>query len=133
MADRPRIKLIIARLGKKFLALMVSEGSHLCSQKLASSPLVLIRNRCTSVSIVTRLRVGRLGFDSPQGQRVFFFFYATASRLALGPTQPPLQLVPGVKRPGREADHSPPSNTAVKNAWNVPPPQFLMVWCSIKQ
>jgi len=37
---------------------------------------------------------------------------------ALGPTQPPIQGVPGalwgVKRPGREADHSPPSNDEVK-------------------
>jgi hypothetical protein len=39
------------------------------------------------------------------------------------PTQPPVQWVPGslslvVKRPGREADHSPPSNAQVKNAWS---------------
>jgi hypothetical protein len=26
--------------------------------------------------------------------------------------------LPGVKRPGREADHSPSSNDKVKNAWN---------------
>jgi hypothetical protein len=25
---------------------------------------------------------------------------------------------PGVKRPGRETDHSPPSNAEVKNAWS---------------
>jgi hypothetical protein len=36
-----------------------------------------------------------------------------------GPTQPPIQWVPGalslgVKRPGREADHSPPSSAEVK-------------------
>jgi hypothetical protein len=36
------------------------------------------------------------------------------------PTQPPLQWVPealflGVKRPWREADHSPPSSAEVKN------------------
>jgi hypothetical protein len=35
------------------------------------------------------------------------------------PTQPPIQWVPGalslgVKRPGGEADHSPPSNVGVK-------------------
>jgi hypothetical protein len=38
---------------------------------------------------------------------------------ALGLTQPPIQQVPGalslgVKRPGREVDHSPPSNVEVK-------------------
>jgi hypothetical protein len=27
-------------------------------------------------------------------------------------------LSPGVKWPGREADHSPPSSTEVKNAWS---------------
>jgi hypothetical protein len=37
----------------------------------------------------------------------------------LGPTQPPTQWVPGalslgVKRPGREADHSPPASAEVK-------------------
>jgi hypothetical protein len=42
----------------------------------------------------------------------------TASRMALGPTQPPIQGVPGslslgVKRPGREADHSSPSSAEV--------------------
>jgi hypothetical protein len=41
------------------------------------------------------------------------------SRTALGPTQPPIQWVPGalslgVKRPRREADHSPPSSAEVK-------------------
>jgi hypothetical protein len=39
----------------------------------------------------------------------------TVSRTALVPTQPPIQWVSGalslgVKRPGREADHSPPSS-----------------------
>jgi hypothetical protein len=41
---------------------------------------------------------------------------------ALGPTPPPAQRVPeslslGIKRPGREADHSPPSSAEV-NAWS---------------
>jgi hypothetical protein len=41
----------------------------------------------------------------------------------LGPTQPSIQWVQGafslgVKRPGHEADHSPPSSAEVKNAWN---------------
>jgi hypothetical protein len=47
------------------------------------------------------------------------FLFCTASRTALEPTQPPIQGVLGtlsleVKRPGREADHSPPSSVEVK-------------------
>jgi hypothetical protein len=42
---------------------------------------------------------------------------------ALGPTQPPIHWAPGalflgVKRPGREVDHSPPCSAEVKNAWS---------------
>jgi len=42
--------------------------------------------------------------------------YITSKR---GPTQPPIHWVPGglflgVKRPGREADHSPPSSAEIK-------------------
>jgi hypothetical protein len=56
------------------------------------------------------------------GRRGFLLF-ATASRPPLGLTQPPIQwepgaLIPGVKRPGREADYSPPSSAEVKNAWS---------------
>jgi hypothetical protein len=47
----------------------------------------------------------------------------TSSRPVLGPTQPPIQWVPGalslgVKRPGREADNSLPSSAEVKNMWS---------------
>jgi len=45
------------------------------------------------------------------------------SRVAPGPTHPPIQWVAGalplgVKRPEREADHSTPSSADVENAWN---------------
>jgi len=48
------------------------------------------------------------GFESRQGLGIFLFI--TASRTALGPTQPPMQCATGalslaVKRLGREADH----------------------------
>jgi hypothetical protein len=53
------------------------------------------------------------GFDSRQ--RLGIFLFVTLSRSALEPTQPPIQWVPGdlslgVKRPGLEAKHSPPSS-----------------------
>jgi len=49
--------------------------------------------------------------------------FATASRPALGPTQPPIQwaqvdLCPGIKRPGHGADHSPLSSAGVKTMWS---------------
>jgi hypothetical protein len=48
-----------------------------------------------------------------------FFFFATASKPALRPTQPPVQWVPdslslGAKRPAREADYSPPYRAEVR-------------------
>jgi hypothetical protein len=48
------------------------------------------------------------------------FLFSTTSISALGLNQPPVQCVPaapslGVKRPRREADHSPTSSVKVKN------------------
>jgi hypothetical protein len=52
-------------------------------------------------------------------QGLGIFLFTTASRPALGPTQPPIQWVKRilsleVKRTGREADHSHPSSAEVK-------------------
>jgi hypothetical protein len=82
-------------------------------------------------------RYGVLRFASRQGLGIFFS--TAASRTALGPTQPPIQWAPGalslgVKRPGREADHSPPSSAEVKNAWSYTsiPHYVFMSWCLVK-
>jgi hypothetical protein len=69
------------------------------------------------------LRVWQPEFDSWQGQS---FLFSIASRLALGPTQSPIQCIPvalspGVKRLKREADHSFSSSTEVKNGGAIPP------------
>jgi hypothetical protein len=54
-----------------------------------------------------------------------------------GPTQPPIQWVPGAispeeKRPGREADHSPPPSAEVKDSEAIPTLTYVfMVWCLI--
>jgi hypothetical protein len=60
-----------------------------------------------------RLRAGRSGGSSPGRGKEFF------SSSPPRPTQPPIQWSSGalslrVKRPGREADHSPPSSAEVK-------------------
>jgi hypothetical protein len=52
-------------------------------------------------------------------REVGIFLFDTVSRPTLGPTQPPIQLIPvvlslRVKRPERKADHSPPSSAEVK-------------------
>ena len=65
----------------------------------------------SSVGIATDY--GRDGPGSnPGGDEIF-----RPSRSALGPTQPPVKWVPGLSRgkvrPGRAADHSPPSSAAV--------------------
>jgi hypothetical protein len=78
--------------------------------------------------------IGVLGFDSRR--RLAVFLFTIASRRALGPTQPHIQWVPGalslgVRQPGREADHSPPSSAEVKMRGAIPPlPQYAFTaWC----
>jgi hypothetical protein len=80
---------------------------------------VPIKSRVISVGIA-------LGYGlDDRGSRVRFpagagnFLFTTVSRPALVPTEPPIQwlkgaLSLGVKRPGREADHSSPSSAEVK-------------------
>jgi hypothetical protein len=61
------------------------------------------------------------------------FLFSTSSRPALGSAQPPTNgywgaLYPGVKRPGREADHSPQTSAEVKKTWiytSTPPYVFI--------
>jgi hypothetical protein len=72
----------------------------------------ILRNRDSSVSIATGYELD--GRGSIPG-RAKFFLFSTASRPALVPTQSAVQWVTeaislGVNRPGRDADHSPPSS-----------------------
>jgi hypothetical protein len=62
------------------------------------------------------------------------YMFSTASAPALGSTESPIQWIPGalsprVKRPGREADHSPPSRAACR--CNCTPPYGIMAWCRL--
>jgi hypothetical protein len=87
------------------------------------------RSRVSSGSIVSDYGLDdrAIGFRSPARAKDF----SSVSRPVLGPTQPPLQWVPGVlspgvlspgvlspgvkARPGRDADLSPPSSAEVEN------------------
>jgi hypothetical protein len=96
-------------------------------QPLAAPVYLKVRVRCASILFheyniqLSGISLGYgldvRGFESWQGLGIFLF--TTASRPAVGPTQPPIQWVPGapspgVKRPEPEADHSPPSSAEVK-------------------
>jgi hypothetical protein len=70
----------------------------------------------------------REGLDGPGSIPVSgkIFLFSTASRPTLGPTQPLIQwatgaLSPGIKRQGREPDHSPPSTAKVMNGGYIAP------------
>jgi hypothetical protein len=78
-----------------------------------------LRRRGKSVS--DKAAVWTTGFRIPTAAGILVF--ATVSRLALGPTQPPIQKVLGnpstrVKQMGREADDSTPFTADVNNAWS---------------
>jgi hypothetical protein len=50
-------------------------------------------------------------------------------------TQPPVQwasgaLSPGVKRPGHEVDHSPPTSAEVKKVWIYTSTPHMPSWCT---
>jgi hypothetical protein len=106
---------------------MEHEGSLPCSQEPATGPCpesdkfvttkFLSHDSSAGIALGYGLDDRVLGFDSRRGLGIFLF--STASRPALGSTQPPIQWVPGalslgVKRLGREADRSPPSSADVK-------------------
>jgi hypothetical protein len=86
-------------------------------QKLIIIQTVLI---IISVGYSDGLRAGRAGFDSRQGKH---FLFSITSRTAVSSTYP---LGDGgsfseVKGPGRETNHSHPSNVEAKNDGVIPP------------
>jgi hypothetical protein len=82
----------------------------------------ITRSRESVVSLATSYRLnGReVGVLISVGCRIF----SKSSRSVLRSIQPPIQLIPGalspgVKRPSREVDHSPPTSAEVKKNVNL--------------
>jgi len=71
--------------------------------------LVSMVGRDSSVGIATGYRLDGPGIKSLWGRD-----FPHLSIPALGPIQPPVQLVPGVKRLGCDVDHPPTSSAEVK-------------------
>jgi hypothetical protein len=83
---------------------------------------------------LSQLNPTPLYFSKTHLNILFKNFLFSMFRLALGSTQPPIQCVPGafppgIKRPVREADHSPPCSAEVKMTWiytSTPPYVFML-------
>jgi hypothetical protein len=70
-----------------------------------------------------RLNDRGVGIQVPVGVRIFTYVQTSS-----GVTQPPIERVPGVKRPGREADHSTSASAEVRKIWiytTTPPNAFM--------
>jgi hypothetical protein len=102
------------------------------------APLIPLRGSLSRYSDWLRARRPRGQSWSPGGGKNIRF--SISSRPALGPTQPPIQWVPGalspgVKLPGRKANHSPPTSAEVTKMWvyqyTSTPPYAVMAQCLI--
>jgi hypothetical protein len=109
-------------------------------QKVSERPIIrahifiyivvtLLKSRDSEVGIATSYGLEDRGFGVrvPVGSRIF----STSSRPALGPLIQwvPGALSPGVKQPGREADHSSATRAEVKKTWiyrSTPPYTFTV-------
>jgi hypothetical protein len=120
----------VSQLSRKCGSLDISQP---CGPSWPVTGIALHLSRDSAVSIATGygLEDREVGVRVPAESTLF----STLSRLAQGPTQPPMEWVPGAlspgaKQPGREADHSPPASTEVKKTWiytSSPPYVFMAV------
>jgi hypothetical protein len=90
-------------------------------------------SRDSAVGIATGCGLDDRGVGVPSPSGIKNFLFSTSSRPGLGPTQPPIQWVPGalspgVKPPGHEANHSPTASVEDKKMWiyTSTPPYALM-------
>jgi hypothetical protein len=123
-----------------FITLLIFGEQYKLQSSLLCSFLqlpVTSKSRDSSVGIALGYRLDDRGsrVRLPAGAGNFSLHH----RVQNGSGAHPAPWVPGalslgVKRPGREADHSPPSSAKVKNTWSyTSTPQYVfMAWCLVK-
>jgi hypothetical protein len=93
-------------------------GTYFCSW-ISYRHLSIYGSRVSSGSIVSWLRAGRSGFDPRQGQKDFSSILCVQTGSGAHPASSPMgtggPFTGGKARPGRDADHSPPSSAEVVN------------------
>jgi len=75
----------------------------------------------SAVGIASRYGLDGLGFKSRWRPEVFCFpetVHMVPGAYLVDTVDSPLHPPPGVKRPGRDIDHSPPSSAEIKNEWS---------------
>jgi hypothetical protein len=90
-------------------------------------------SRDSAVGTATSYWLDHRGLEVRVPVGVKNFHFSMSFRLALGSTQPPTQCIPevlspGVKRSGREAEHSPQTSAEVKKicVYTSTPPYVFM-------
>jgi hypothetical protein len=83
---------------------------------------VIFMSRDSVVGIATSYELDDRGVRVSDPVRVKNFLFSKSPTLALSSSQPPIQWVPGalspgVKQPGHEVDHSPPTSAELKKMW----------------
>jgi hypothetical protein len=106
----------------RFINAFLHRSTNIIGKKILFYGFVLRRYRDSVVGIVTGYGLDDRGGRISSPGRVKNFLFSTSSRPTPRSIQPPIQRVsgalsPGLKGPGREARHSPPSSADIKKIW----------------
>jgi hypothetical protein len=99
------------------LLCLLNSREYLWGLNVTSGDFMPILAYILVVGIATSYGLDDRGGRSSSPGEVKNFLFSRSSRPVLRSTQPPIQWVPGVKRTGREVDHSPPTSAEVKKMW----------------
>jgi hypothetical protein len=105
------------------------KSSRFSSQGQSAKRESFSRSRTARILLPRRVRLDGQGSIPRRGKN---FMYSTASEPALRPTEPPIQwvrdILPGVKRLGRETHHSPAFSDEVKKCGAISPVPHMCPW-----